>query len=207
MSFKEPALAQKTLFISKSQKGILLLGYWLISECITVISLFAALYLSGEMHFLEWQVGIAFLFIQLVGFPATWLGGRLVKYYSSLKLLGWNICIWGVALILFLSSRGSFLELGIAIFLMGLVYGNTQSYLRSQYSTIIRRNESGFQFGIYSVISEAAVFIGPIVFGYASDALHSQKIPLFLLFGFMALGYFLIWNIMRHVNLLTEQNQ
>ncbi len=80
-SFKEPEAAVKTVFISKRNKGILLLGYWFISECVTVISLFAALYLSGEMHFSELQVGIAFLFIQIVGFPATWIGGRLVKYY------------------------------------------------------------------------------------------------------------------------------
>jgi UMF1 family MFS transporter len=137
-----------------------------------------------------------------VGFPATWLGGRLVRRYSSLKLLGWNILIWGLALAFFLSSRGSLLALAVAIFLMGLVYGNTQSYLRSQYSTIIEKSESGFQFGIYSIMSEAAVFIGPIVYGYASDALHSQKIPMFFLFGFMVLGYGLIWKIMHRRGVL-----
>src|SRR6185369_3213697 len=110
--------------------------------------------------------------------PATWNGGVLTKKYNSLKLLGITIILWGIALIAFVVLHIGILGIALAIIILGLVYGNSQSYLRSQYATVISTNESGFQFGLYSFVSEAAVIVGPVIYGYASDKLHSQKLPL-----------------------------
>ena len=56
--------------------------------------------------------------------------------------------------------------------------GNSQSYLRAQYSNSIERYEFGLQFGFYFSISKTVVFVGSIFYGVASDYLKSQKIPL-----------------------------
>ncbi len=183
--------------LSKEKKGILLLGYWLISECVTVIGLFAATYLAGEKHFSVIQVGMAFIVIDAIGFPATWYGGKLVKRYGSLCLLGLTVLAWGVALCSLVVLQWGWIGIGIAIVIMGLVYGNSQSYLRSQYATVIDKSESGFQFGLYSFVSEAAAIIGPVMYGYASDQLHSQKLPLLGLFVLMAVGYGLVRMVMK----------
>jgi UMF1 family MFS transporter len=189
--------------LNTKEKGILFLGYWLISECITVIILFASLYLSQELHFSLLGVGLSLLAIQLIGFPATWYGGKLVGRYDSLKLLLISIVLWGLGIISLVFIQPTILGLVLAIIFVGCAYGNSQSYVRSQYSSIIEKKESGFQFGIYSLVSEAAVFIGPIIFGYASDVLHSQKIPLLTVFLLMIVGYGLIWQVMHDVKIET----
>jgi UMF1 family MFS transporter len=199
VSFHEPQKSHNGPILSRKRKGILFLGYWLISECVTVIALFAATYLSGERHFSLIQVGIAFILIEAIGFPATWYGGRLTKKYSSLNLLGVTIVAWGVTLLSLAVFNIGWVGIAFFVVIMGLVYGNSQSYLRSQYATVIDRSESGFQFGVYSFISEAAVIIGPVIYGYASDQLHSQKIPLVGLFVLMAIGYGLVWAVMRNI--------
>jgi UMF1 family MFS transporter len=194
-----PTQPDKRPLISAGNKGLLFLGYWLISECITVITIFVPIYLSVELHLTPIQIGLALLLVQSVAFPATWLGGKLVATYGALRLLGVSVLLWGIALVFFLVVHWGVTGLIIAIIIVGLAYGNSQSYLRSQYATVIEPSDSGFEFGLYSVISEAAVFIGPIIFGFASDKLHSEKLPLLGLFVLMVGGYFVVRSVMRKV--------
>lgn len=186
-----------TIVIANRSKFILLIGFWLISECITVISLFASTYLSDELHFTLMQVGLAFLVVELIAFPATWYGGKLVKKYGSLRLLGLTVLMWGISIMTMVFFHVNMFGLTFVLILISLAYGNSQSYLRSQYATVTPKGKSGFEFGLYAIVSEAAVFIGPIAYGYASDKLHSQEYPLIALFMLMIVGYIFVWKVMR----------
>lgn len=192
---EEPPVA-RALLLTKLQKNLLLLGYWFISEGITVILLFITLYLTKEMGFSTMQVGMILLAVQLIAFPATWYGGKLAKRFDVIKLLGITIILWGIA-VAFLAYNAGIWGLMMIILAGACALGNSQSYLRAQYANIVERSESGFQFGIYTVASEAAVFIGPIIYGVASDYLQSQRLPLVGLFITMVIGYILIWKMTK----------
>lgn len=198
VKMNESAPTKPTIFMTKLQKFFLLLGYWFISEGISVIVLFIGIYLSQEMDFSTMQIGIMFLLIQLIAFPATLYGGKLAKQFNTLKLLGWSIFFWGIS-ILFLVFNIGIGGLILIVFTGAMAIGNSQSYLRAQYANLIERSESGYQFGIYTIVSEASVFIGPIAYGFASDYFHSQKIPLLILFGTMVVGYILIITVVRRL--------
>ncbi|MFA4887005.1 MAG: MFS transporter [Candidatus Nanoarchaeia archaeon] len=192
----QPAPLKKNSLLTKKQKLLLLTGYWLISEGITVILLFFTIYLSKEQGFSNLKIGIIILLVQLIAFPTTWYGGILAKKYNPLKLLGISILCWCISIILLITNVG-FIGLIFVILFGALAIGNSQSYLRAQYSTKIEPYESGFQFGFYSIASEAAVFVGPILYGFASDYLKSQKIPMLFVLISMILGYVLIWKIVK----------
>ncbi|MDD5437704.1 MAG: MFS transporter [Patescibacteria group bacterium] len=187
----EQAKASQTGAISRRRKIALLIGYWLISECITVIILFFSIFASKELGYTNQKIGMILLLVQLIGFPATWFGGRLVRRIGDIRLLGLSILIWGIVIALMIMKSNGISIYVIAI-LTGLTIGNSQSLIRAQYANIIEKSESGYQFGIYSFISQAAVSIGPILYGFASDALQSQKIPLIFLFVLMVVGFFLV---------------
>ncbi len=180
------------------QKLLLLLGYWLVSECITVVLLFYSIYLSQELGLSNSAIGMLLLIVQLIAFPATWYGGILARGTRSLKILGGTILCWGLAIALLVLNAGWPGLIAITI-LGGLAVGNSQSILRAQYATVIDRGQSGFQFGLYAVVSEGAVFIGPILYGYASDWLRSQRIPLVMLFVMMVVGYGIIVRVTRRL--------
>lgn len=188
----------KEVSISKFNKFLLFLGYWFISEGVTVIFLFMGIYLSKEFGFSNMKIGACLLLVQLIGFPATWYGGYLTKKFSVITLLGWTILLWGIS-ILFLVINAGMTGLAIVIFTGALAIGNSQSYLRSQYSNIIEPSESGFQFGLFSVVSKAAVFIGPILYGYGSDYFKSQKIPLIILYITMVIGFIFVWKAVKRI--------
>ncbi|MEK7672669.1 MAG: MFS transporter [Patescibacteria group bacterium] len=188
----EKPLVEEQTKISKKQRFLLLLGYWFISEGITVIMLFITVYLSQELHFSNAKIGVLLLLFQIIGFPATWLGGKLAKKFNIIYLIGLTILFWGITILTLIFNSGM-ISLAFTILFGALGIGNSQSYLRAYYSNITAKSESGFQFGIYSIVSQASVFVGPIIYGYASDALNSQKIPLAILFGTMVFGYLLIY--------------
>jgi UMF1 family MFS transporter len=199
LPLNQPQVSDRTVLrISKGHKVILLIGYWLISECITVIILFYSIYAATELGLSTFVIGVTLLLVQLIGFFATWGGGWLTTRHNSLLLLGITILFWGVVIALLYFNLGMPGLVLIVIF-TGLVIGNSQSYLRAQYSTLIDKSESGFQFGIYSFISQAAVFIGPVIYGFASDRLKSQRIPLLALFVFMLIGYVLVRIIIHQI--------
>jgi UMF1 family MFS transporter len=197
---KPPTETSAQIRIPHSQKIILFIGYWLISECITVIILFFSVFASGELKLSTFAIGICLLAVQLIGIPATWYGGKLAHRYGALKLLSLTILLWGIIIIALVTKPG-IATLVLAIILCGLVIGNSQSYLRAQYSTLINKHESGFQFGMFSLVSEVSVLIGPLAYGFASDKLHSQKLPILFLYGFMVLGLLLVIKVIRKIKI------
>ncbi|MFA6427258.1 MAG: MFS transporter [Candidatus Magasanikbacteria bacterium] len=194
----DPKDKNKKDIISKKQKIFLLIGYWLISESITVIILFFSIFAAKELGFSTFKIGISLLFVQLIGFPATWLGGKLTKRFNNVSLLGLSILLWGIVIALMITNP-SLVTFAFVVFFTGLTIGNSQSFLRAQYSTVINKSESGYQFGIYAFISQAAASIGPIIYGLASDSLGSQKVPMLFLFALMVIGFVIIWKIMNKV--------
>lgn len=194
----EPKDENKKDIISKKQKISLLIGYWLISESITVIILFFSIFATKELGFSTFKIGISLLFVQLIGFPATWLGGKLTKRFNNVSLLGLSILLWGIVIALMITNP-SLVTFALVVFLTGLTIGNSQSFLRAQYSTVINKSESGYQFGIYAFISQAATSFGPIIYGLASDSLGSQKVPMIFLFVLMVIGFVIIWRVMSGV--------
>jgi MFS transporter, UMF1 family len=205
LTLNQKRIQDKTrIRIDSGKKTLLLIGYWLVSECITVIVLFYSIYAATELKLSSVAIAITLLVVQLIAFPATWYGGRLSTGGNSLYWLGISILLWGIVIVLLTLNLG-IVGLVFIVLLTGLIIGNSQSYLRAQYSTFIDRSESGFQFGIYSIVSEAAVFVGPIIYGYASDYLHSQKIPLLVLFGLMLVGYLLILVVTKQIIAIIQE--
>jgi UMF1 family MFS transporter len=196
----DPISDQTKNVLSPRQQKFLFFGYWLISECITVVIMFFAIFAAKELNLSTLMIGVCLLFVQLIGFPATYFGGILAERKDPINLLGITIVIWGI-IICFLVLFKSIFSLAIIIILAGLVIGNSQSYIRAQYSTLIKKSESGLRFGFYSIVSESSVIIGPIIYGFASDYLHSQKIPMIILYVLMVIGYFFVRKVTRSLAL------
>jgi len=182
--------------ITTSQRVMLLVGVWLISEAITVIILFFSTYASAELKLSTTIVGAMLLGVQLIGWPSTIFGGRLGTRYNDLNLLGVSIALW-VAVLVILLSHPSMAALAVVVVLTGLVIGNSQSYLRAQYSDVVFRWHSGRDYGIYAIASEVSVIIGPVLYGWGSDRLGSQRIPLMTLAAAMLVGYVVVRQILR----------
>lgn len=196
--------SKETLPIEKKLKRFdffkLILGYWLISEAITVYILFYAYYAYEEVKMSSFEVNISLIIVQTVAIFSTWIGGKLADKYNTTRLLGLSILMWLIIVLLmvFLPYKP---VVFIVVILTGLVIGNSQSYLRAQFSIVVDKKSAGQNFGLYAIASQASVIVGPIIFGYLSEYFHSQKIPLIGLSFTMIIGFILIRHVAKHYKL------
>lgn len=182
--------------VKKSDLFKLLLGYWLIAEAITVYILFYAYYANEEVKMSSMEVSVSLIIVQFVAIFSTWYGGKLADKYSSIKLLGYSIIIWFVIVTLMVLFPFKPVIL-IVVILTGLVIGNSQSYLRAQYSSLVDKKSAGQQFGFYAIATQASVIVGPVLHGYLTDKFNSQKIPLFILCLTMIVGFLIIKQVSK----------
>lgn len=191
-----PSSYEESVTLTGKQKTRFLLGFWIISECITVFILFFSLYCSKELNLTSMQIGYMLLLIQLVAFPATLIGGRLAAKGKMATIFSSSMICMLVAFVLLLLPPYTPTVILISV-LGGLAIGNSQSILRAHYARVVKPESSGKEFGFYSFVSQAAVIIGPILYGWSSDSLESQKIPLIVLTSLMLVGFLIVLPIMR----------
>jgi len=200
-----PSSYEESVSLTRKQKTQFLLGFWIISECITVFILFFALYCSKELGLTSMQIGYMLLLIQVVAFPATVIGGRLATRGKMNTVFTSSMICMMMAFVLLLLPPSTPLVVLISI-LGGFSIGNSQSILRAHYARVVKPERSGTEFGFYSFVSQAAVIIGPILYGWSSDSLDSQKIPLVVLTVIIFIGFLIVSPIMRMRNTVANES-
>lgn len=191
-----PAENEEVITLSRKEKTRFLIGFWIISECITVLVLFFALYCSKELGLTSMQIGYILLLLQVVALPATIIGGRLAAKNKVYTVFTCSIVCMIVAFVL-LQLPPAMITVVIISVLGGFALGNSQSILRAHYARVVEKERSGREFGFYSFASQAAVIIGPILYGWSSDTLDSQKIPLMFLTLLMVIGFLVVRPIIK----------
>lgn len=200
-----PSSYKESLSLTRKQKTQFLIGFWIISECITVFILFFALYCLKELGLTSMQIGYMLLLIQAVAFPATAIGGRLAASGKMNTIFTSSMACMIVAFVLLLLPPSTPLVVLISI-LGGFSIGNSQSILRAHYARIVKPEKSGTEFGFYSFVSQAAVIVGPILYGWSSDSLESQKIPLIVLTVLMLIGFLIVFPVMNAKNTMINHS-
>ena len=199
-----PSSHEEAVSLTRKQKTRFLFGFWLISECITVFILFFSLYCSKELGLTSMQIGYMLFLIQLVALPATIIGGRLAARGKMAAIFTSSMACMIVAFVLLLLPPSTPLVILIPV-LGGLAIGNSQSILRAHYARVVKPESSGKEFGFYSFVSQAAVIIGPILYGWSSDSLDSQKIPLIVLTALMLIGFLVVRPLMSGESLVERR--
>lgn len=178
--------------VSNKSKIKLLFWYWLISECITVIFLFFWTFVTWELKLSATIAWVCMLVVQLIWFPATVYGSKYFQKVWELKSMNIMVGVWFIAILSLISSIW-IIGLILTIILWWLVIWNSQSLMRSEYGKLINSDKSWFEFGIFWFITQIWAFLWPILYGFMSDAIWSQKIPL-LIFWLLMIVWVIILN-------------
>src|SRR5207253_2860843 len=85
-------------------RRILLLGYLMISDCVSAIILFASIYGSNVLHLSDRTIGSWLLGIQLLAFPNTYLVSSLTRPLGTVRTLGICVLIWVTVIFLMITQ-------------------------------------------------------------------------------------------------------
>ena len=172
-------------------RALLLTGYALISDCISAITLFAAIYGSNQLRLSDQVIGVWLLGIQLLAFPNTYLMSKLTGALGIFKTLAICIVIWVVIIGILVLSTSFILFLVVAV-LTSAVIGTTQSLTRAQYSLYVEPFRTSEIFGWYAIATKSAAIAAPLVFGFVSVWSGSQRVAMGLMVVPLIAGLLLV---------------
>ncbi|MBN2105429.1 MFS transporter [bacterium] len=170
---------------------LFLLAFWFYNDGIGTVIKMATAY--GD------EIGIdmndligAFLLVQFIGVPCTFLFGRLSKKIGTKHSI-----LIGLSVYAGISIGGFFMQKAIHFWILagcvGLVQGGTQALSRSLYARLIPKDKSAEFFGFFAISGKFAGIAGPVIFALTSQIFKNSRYGvLSLLFFFLAGGALLI---------------
>jgi UMF1 family MFS transporter len=176
----------------------LLLGYWLIGDCVSAIIFFTAIYGSSELKLSDQTIGGVLLLVQFLAFPNTYLMARLADRIGLTRTLGVCVSIWCVIIVM-LVVHVNFAGLIVLSVLTSFVIGSTQALMRAQYSLHLETIRTSELFGWYAIATESSSVVSPLLFGLISIVFGSQRLAMGTLSLPLLLG---IWCVFRGSALL-----
>jgi len=166
------AVARPTLFKT-------LLAFWLINEGIVTVMFFSALFGRETLQLPIRTIGVIFVSVQLLAFPATALAGRLARRFGTRPVLLATVGAWCL-LLAGLAASSTAAHYATVSLLGAGVLGSTQALMRAWYSRLYPQDSAGLSFGLYALVTKSSTVAGPLLFGLVASATGSQRIAVLL---------------------------
>ncbi len=171
---------------------IFLIAFYLINDGLSTLVYFTSIFAATTLHMETTEILISFLFVQLVGVPATIIFCNLSERLGYMKVFLATVVLWiilGVAFVIVSTT----LQFYILAFFVGLVIGTTPAMARAIISSFLEnRSDAAEIFGFNALTSRASSILGPLVFGAISSVTGSQRLGLLSLVVFFSLGLILL---------------
>jgi UMF1 family MFS transporter len=141
--------------------AVFLLAYWLYIDGVGTIIVMAVDY-GLSLGFAQNDLVTALLMVQFIGFPCAIAFGRLAGIMGPRRSI-----LAGLALYLFVTVWGAFIDTRAEFYVMallnGTVQGGVQALSRSLFARIIPADKTAQYFGFYNMIGKFASIMGPVL--------------------------------------------
>ena len=176
---------------------IFLIALYLINDGLSTLVYFTSIFASTTLGLTSKEILNAFLFVQIVGVPATIIFTIISEKIGYIKMLILTIVLWIIIGFSFLGIN-TVTQFYILALFVGLVIGTTPALGRAILSKYLenRKDASEF-FGFHTFASRTSAVVGPLLFGIISVATGNQKLALSSLSIFFLLGLFLLIKIRK----------
>lgn len=136
----------------------------------------------------------ALLLVQFVGFPFTWLFGKLTGRFGCRKPILFCIFVYSV-MVLLATQMSTALHFYLLATVIGAVQGGVQSLSRSLLGHMVPAHRTGEFFGFFNLIGKFASIVGPMLVAITVLATGNSRLGMVgLLILFVAGGAFL-WQV------------
>ena len=171
--------------------GKFLLARMIYSDALIVLIAGGGVYASGVFGFTPGELLKLAVFANLVAFVGVLLGGYLNDKISSKTII--LTCIFALTVCVFYSSiiAQTKTQFFINVMVISLFIGSIQSASRVMMTGLLKTDDQGSGFGLFSFSGRITAFAGPLLAG-TMTFLFSQRIGLLSISIFFILGFILM---------------
>lgn len=176
---------------------LFLVAYWLYIDGIYTVMTMAVDY-GLSIGLKSTDLIVALLLVQFVGFPFTWLFGKVTGRFGCRAPVIFGIVVYSL-LVIFSTQMQTALHFYLVAATVGAVQGGVQSLSRSLLGNMVPTEESGEFYGLFNLIGKFGSIIGPII---VAITVTLTKEPRYGMVGLLVLfvsGGYLLWKVREPV--------
>ena len=175
------------------QAVIFLAAYWLYIDGVGTVIRMAIDY-GISIGFSSAQLILAMLITQFIGFPATFLYGRMTRFFDVRVGIFIGIAVYAMVTVWgsLMQAVWEFYALAVII---GLVQGGVQALSRSLYSRLIPADRAAELYGFYNMVGKSAAVIGPVMMGWLGVLTGSPRVAILSLLILFVGGFLLLLSV------------
>lgn len=170
-----------------------LIAYWLYIDGVSTVMMMAVDF-GLSIGLASQHLIIALLLVQFIGFPATWVFGKVTGRFGCRIPILACIAVYSAAVLLALgmSTVVHFYALAAVI---GLVQGGVQSLSRSLFAHMVPKERAGEFFGLFNLVGKFAAIGGPAIVALTVTLTGNSRAGMTGLLVLFVIGGILLWRV------------
>jgi UMF1 family MFS transporter len=164
-----------------------LVAYLIYADGVSTIIVFSSIFAATTLGFRPVELIWLYLLVQGTALLGAFVMARPVDYWGPKKVLTASLLLWSSVCLaaFFVAEKGHFWLLASGA---GVGLGTVQSASRAFFAQFIPGGHESEYFGLYALAGKSSAVAGPLVFGFVSSTLGSQRpailsVMLFFIFG------------------------
>lgn len=177
-----------------------LIAYWFYIDGVSTVMAMAVDF-GVAIHLDSGSLIKALLLVQFVGFPSSYLAGKLAHKFTSREVILGSIFIYILA-VLGASQMKTEMHFYIMACSIGLAQGSIQALSRSLFAQLIPADNAGEYFGFFNLLGKFASVLGPILMAVSTILFKNAQYAILSLLLLFVIGFYYLLK----VRLQTEKN-
>ncbi len=163
----------KKIALNKPQRRFLI-AYLIYEDGVNTAIAFSAIFAVSTLSFTTAEVIPLFFIIQGTALIGAFIMARPIDYWGPKKVASISLALWTltVTAIFFTQTKLHFM---IIASVAGLGLGTVQASSRAFFSQFIPEGNESKYFGVYSLVGKSSAVLGPLLFGFVSSSMRSQR--------------------------------
>jgi UMF1 family MFS transporter len=180
----------KKMWLDKNQRRFLL-AYLIYEDGVNTVIVFSSIFAATTLGFKSEELIYMYLIVQATALAGVFLMARYIDYWGPKKVILLSLILWIVISVSIFFVHEKLLFAIIASF-AGFGLGTVQAATRAFYTQFVLPGKESEFFGVYSLVGKSSAIMGPLVFGYLSSTLGSQRPAVLSVVLFFVLGFLII---------------
>lgn len=151
-----------------------LIAYLIYEDGVNTVIVFSGIFAATTLGFTAKELVVLYLTVQFAALAGAFVLARPIDYWGPKRVVGISLLLWTtVAIAAFsITEKLSFLMLAC---IAGLGLGTVQAASRAFFAQFIPPDHESTYFGVYAMAGKSSAVVGPLLFGFVSSTLGSQR--------------------------------
>lgn len=183
-----------------------LMAFLIYEDGVNTVIVFSGIFAATTLGFDVKELIGLYLIVQVTALAGAFIMAKPVDLWGPKKVVTLSLLLWS-----FVAVIAYFIEVKSHFFVLatfaGLGLGTVQAASRAFFSQFIPIEHESEYFGVYSLVGKSSAIAGPIVFGYISSAVGSQRPAILAVSVFFIIGLVLVQRVKGGGQNIKNTNQ